>query len=252
MNETPMVSIITPAFNCSPTLRETAETVMNQTYKNWEWLITDDCSDEETKKVLLELSCRDSRIKINHFKSNHGAAVARNDAISRSSGDFIAFIDSDDLWDLDKLQVQVQFMQDGVNFSFTAYSLITEKGQSLNKVVDRQVKKSFGYDDMLKKQATLGCSTVMLRKRAFSDLKMPLLRTGQDYALWLKLLRLGERAYLLPRPLTNYRIVSTSISRNKYKKAMRQWQIYRKVENLGFVKSCHCFCFYAIRAIFRR
>ena len=105
---------------------------------------------------------------------------------------------------------------------------------------------------MLKKKATLGCSTVMLRRLAFSELSMPDLRTGQDYALWLKLLKTGIRAVPYNKSLMKYRIVSSSISRNKYRKAKRQWQIYRELEKLSLVKSIYCFLFYAWRAIFRK
>ena len=105
---------------------------------------------------------------------------------------------------------------------------------------------------MLRKKATLGCSTVMIRRAGFNDLLMPLLRTGQDYATWLKLLRTGEKAYILNEVLTSYRILPNSISRNKFKKAIRQWQIYRDVENLSFSMSFVCFFFYAYRAVFRK
>ena len=105
---------------------------------------------------------------------------------------------------------------------------------------------------MLKKKATLGCSTVMLRRNAFDDITMPLLRTGQDYATWLKLLKTGQNAYPLIDVLTQYRILPNSISRNKVKKAKRQWQIYREVEKLSLYKSAVSFCFYAWRAVFRK
>jgi teichuronic acid biosynthesis glycosyltransferase TuaG len=105
---------------------------------------------------------------------------------------------------------------------------------------------------MLKKRATLGCSTVMLRKSGFEDISMPLIRTGQDYATWLKLLKTGNEAYLLNDVLTSYRIRPNSISRNKFKKAKRQWQIYRELEQLPMLKSLVCFCNYVWRAVFRK
>ncbi|EPV2478062.1 hypothetical protein ACV274_001469 [Enterobacter ludwigii] len=140
-----------------------------------------------------------------------------------------------------------------LDFSFTAYEMIDEKGIEFGKIVDLQGdNRSFDYYDMLRKKATLGCSTVMLKKSAFSDCNMPLIRTGQDYALWLKLLKQGKRAYLLNKVLTQYRILPDSISRNKFKKCKRQWQIYRDFENLNIYQSSVSFVHYAWRAIFRR
>ncbi|UTZ40107.1 glycosyltransferase family 2 protein [Vibrio campbellii] len=253
MNSSPLVSIITPSYNCADTLLETADSVFKQTHANWEWLITDDCSDSKTKLLLEKLKRSDPRISVQSNTQNRGAAVTRNSSLKRAQGDFIAFLDSDDLWLPEKLSQQITFMGESIDFSFTAYEVVDHKNNSLNQVVDGNQIRAFGYEDMLRKQATLGCSTVMLRRTAFSDLQMPLLRTGQDYAFWLKLLRSGEtRAHVLSTPLTRYRIMPNSISRNKIKKAKRQWQIYREVENLHFIKSVECFCYYAVRAVFRR
>ena len=108
------------------------------------------------------------------------------------------------------------------------------------------------YENMLRKKATLGCSTVMLRRASFRGLSMPSLRTGQDYATWLKLLRTATNAFPLTDVLTQYRILPNSISRNKIKKAKRQWQIYRQIEELSLIKSTECFIFYAWRAVFRK
>lgn len=247
-----LVSIITPSYNCSSTLAETATSIFDQTYQHWEWLITDDCSDSQTQELLAQLQAQDSRIKVFYNTVNQGAALSRNQSLSHAQGEFIAFLDSDDLWLPDKLERQVMFMGDEIDFSFTAYQLIDNHGHLLAKVVDGQQSGTFSYHDMLRKKATLGCSTVMLRRRAFNDLNMPLLRTGQDYALWLKLLKSGAQAHVLAQPLTLYRIMPNSISRNKFKKATRQWQIYRQIEKLSFLTTVYCFVHYAWRAIFRR
>jgi teichuronic acid biosynthesis glycosyltransferase TuaG len=215
-------------------------------------LITDDCSDSDTKELLEKLEASDSRIKVFYSAKNCGAAVARNNSILNAHGEFLAFIDSDDLWLPQKLEKQLAFMVAGINFSFTAYEVVDQNNASLGKQVDADQSGSFSYQDMLKKKATLGCSTVMLRRSAFSDISMPLLRTGQDYALWLKLLKTGNQAYVLAESLTRYRIMPNSISRNKVKKAKRQWQIYRQVEVLPLWLSIYCFSLYAWRAVFRR
>ncbi|KNC94550.1 glycosyltransferase family 2 protein [Trabulsiella odontotermitis] len=247
------VSIITATYNSLPFIRETYSSVLSQTYTDWEWCVTDDCSKDGTYEYLLHLSLVDKRIIVQRNKTNEGAAVARNLSLSASTGDYIAFIDSDDLWTPDKIEKQLNFMlQNKLDFTFTAYEIIDESSISINKYVDINQNNPLSYEDMLKKKATLGCSTVMLRKLAIADLTMPLLRTGQDYALWLKILKEGTKAFPYNQILMKYRIVSTSISRNKLRKAMRQWQIYREIEKLPLYKSCYCFLFYAWRAIFRK
>ncbi|GGB60589.1 glycosyltransferase family 2 protein [Shewanella inventionis] len=246
------VSIITPTYNSANWVLKTYESVHKQTYSNWEWLVTDDCSSDETLIILNKLANEDPRVRVFSNVANSGAAVSRNNSIKAAQGEFLAFIDSDDLWFQDKLEKQLAFMGESIDFSFTAYELIDENNTRLNKSVDSTQQGCFSYQDMLRKKATLGCSTVMLRKSSFDDITMPLIRTGQDYALWLKLLKTGKKAHLLNEVLTLYRILPDSISRNKIKKAKRQWQIYREIECLGFIESSINFCFYAFRAVFRK
>lgn len=247
------VSIITATYNSSSLIIDTYESILKQSLQSWEWLVTDDCSTDNTFEILEKLSKNDSRVVIFKNDKNSGAAVSRNNSLSYAQGKFVAFIDSDDLWLSGKLEKQLKFMEDkGIDFCFTAYELINEKGVRLGQRVDTHLNSFVTYEDMLKKKATLGCSTVMLRRSAFDDISMPLLRTGQDYATWLKLLKLGKNAHPLTEVLTQYRILPNSISRNKLKKARRQWQIYRKVENLPILKSAKCFLFYAWRAVFRK
>lgn len=247
-----MVSIVTPTYNSLEFIADTYACIAAQTHRRWEWLITDDCSSDGSLQWLQRLAERDPRVKPRANSENSGAAVTRNGSIARASGDYLAFIDSDDYWEPEKLERQLQFMGEKIDFSFTAYAIMDEGGNLTGQLVDANRSGSFGYEDMLCKAATLGCSTVMLRRSAFADLSMPLIRTGQDYALWLKLLKTGKRAHLIGEPLTRYRITPNSISRNKVKKAKRQWQIYREIEGLALPKAAYCFAFYAWRAVFRR
>lgn len=247
-----LISIITPTYNADRFIKDVYSCLVSQTHQCWEWLVTDDCSTDETYSILLEISASDSRVKPLRNLVNSGAAVTRNNSLCRVTGDFIAFIDSDDIWHSDKLKSQLIFMGDDIKFSFTAYKMISEDGCDLGKTVDTHHSTPIYYSDMLKKKATLGCSTVMLRRGVIDDLTMPLLRTGQDYALWLKILKTGICAHALTNVLTEYRIVSGSISRNKFKKAKRQWYIYREIENLSVFSSSYCFLFYAWRAVFRK
>ncbi|KLV10945.1 glycosyltransferase family 2 protein [Photobacterium ganghwense] len=247
-----LISIITATYNSIDFIDRTYQSILDQSYTNWEWLITDDCSFDGTYEKLLLLAEKDCRIKVFKNEVNSGAAVSRNKSISSAKGRYLAFIDSDDVWHPKKLELQIDFMSDEVVFSFTPYQIISENDTFLGKVVDKDNVSFVGYKDMLKKEATLGCSTVMLDLERFSNLQMPNLRTGQDYACWLMLLRQGNKAYCLNEVLTSYRITAGSISRNKLKKAKRQWQIYREVEGLDYINSFHNFVYYALRAVFRK
>lgn len=250
-NTTPLVSIITATYNSEKFIKDTYASISKQTIENWEWLITDDCSTDSTVSILKSISMSDPRVTFVVNQKNSGAAISRNVSLARCNGVFIAFIDSDDLWLPQKLEKQIEFMSQGNNFTFTGYELIDENGDSLNKKIDVKPQPSIKYKDLLRKKVTLGCSSVMLRRSAFTCIEMPLLRTGQDYALWLKLLRNGTKADLLPITLMKYRIVKNSISRNKFKKARRQWEIYRRIEGLDIFHSMIYFLHYAVRAIVR-
>lgn len=252
MNSNPLVSIITPSYNSLPYIQQTVRAIQAQSHSNWELLITDDASTDDTVSFIQSAAAADPRIRLFQLPENSGAAVARNKSIQLAAGDFVAFCDADDLWHPSKLEKQLAFMDETIDFSFTAYELIDPHGKRLHQVVDGAQNGSIGYRNMLRKRATMGCSTVLLRRNAFPDLTMPIIRTGQDYALWLKLLKPGTRAHAFPEVLTQYRILPGSISRNKIKKAKRQWQIYRQVEHLRLADAFICFCFYAWRAVFRR
>lgn len=249
-----LVSIITPTYNSSKYIRETIESVINQTYTNWELLITDDFSSDNTVKIVESYLRNDSRIKLFTLSKNSGPAIARNNSMNNSSGEYFAFCDSDDLWLENKLETQLGFMtQNNLSFCFTAYEIINHNGIPMSMTVDSSNSGVFTYSDMLKKRATLGCCTVMLRKKSFVGLlEMPNIRTGQDYAFWLKLLKnTNHHAHILPKILSKYRVSPNSISRNKLKKAMRQFYIYRNIEKINLLKSFYYFYFYAIRAVFR-
>ncbi|EFD7720943.1 glycosyltransferase family 2 protein [Escherichia coli] len=251
MNE--LVSIITPTYNSQDYIIETYKSIRRQDYKLWEWIVTDDCSQDATFEILMSIVEKDSRVKLYRNSINSGAAISRNNSLAKAKGRFIAFIDSDDLWCEQKLSKQIDYMiSTNCAFCFTSFELIDQYGKSLEKIVDKKKIPPLNYEDMLKKNATLGCSTVILDKSKIGDFKMPLLRTGQDYALWLSILKKGFKAYHYPVILTSYRILANSISRNKLKKACRQWQIYRTIEKIPFSSSAYYFAHYAIHAIFRK
>lgn len=249
-----LVSIITPTYNSEKYIIDTIQSVILQTYENWELIIIDDCSIDNTVSIIKSFIAKDERIKLKQNKKNSGAAFSRNEGLIKCKYDYIAFLDSDDIWNKNKLLKQLYFMKNNnISFSFTGFEIINNLGHLTGKTIDTQQKGSFSYKDMLAKKATLGCSTVMIYKCSFKGLlQMPSIRTGQDYAFWLKLLKnSNKRAYIYSTAFTQYRITPTSISRNKFKKAKRQWFIYRQIENLNIFKSMYYFYFYAVRAVFK-
>lgn len=246
-----LVSIVTPTYNTGSLLRDIYRNLNFQSVKDWEWIVVDDGSDIGDENDFLALIRGDHRVIWHKFEFNRGAAQARNKALSLARGKYIAFLDSDDLWDHKKLENQLNFMGDEIEFSFTGFRVVDYETGSTKKYIDCKSSMIVTYSDLLKKKVTLGCSTVVISKRLIGANVMPDLKRGQDYAFWLLCLRGGNQAHLLPEPLTDYRIRSDSLSRNKLKKAISQWNIYRKVEKITFSKSVYYFVNYALRAVLR-
>ena len=243
------MSVITPVFNSSKFIRDCIASVKGQTYENWELLLVDDCSADDSVDIIKEEAVHDERITLMQLDRNSGPAAARNKALSVAQGEYIAFLDSDDIWLPEKLAAQLYFMMsDNIAFSFTEYGFIDEEGNELNKLV--KVPKEVDYNFLLK-NTIIGCLTVMLDKKAFGNICVPDLRRQQDYALWLALLRAGGKAYGLQKRLALYRKVGGSHSSNKLKAAKNIWKVY-KLENLNFLKACWCFVNYSLNAARKR
>ncbi|WP_068986193.1 MULTISPECIES: glycosyltransferase family 2 protein [Lysinibacillus] len=242
----PLVSIITPSFNSSRFIEDTVNSVLNQTYPHFELIIVDDCSKDNSLEMITAFSKKDERIKIYQLEKNSGAATARNYGIQVANGKYLAFLDSDDLWDQHKLEVQVKFMEsNNYTFSFTNYNMIDEKGNSLNKTVT--CPSVIDYNSLLK-NTTIGCLTVMLNIEQLGKPIMPNLQP-EDTALWLKILRNNNKAYCLQEVLASYRIVGNSASSNKLKVAKKMWIVYRKSENINRLKTSWYFVHYAWNAV---
>lgn len=244
MTREPLVSIITPSYNSSRTIRETIESVKKQTYHNWELIIVDDHSSDKTLEIIKREQENERRIRIIPLEKNAGAANARNVAIKNAKGDYIAFLDSDDLWSPNKLTEQIKFMEEnGYAFTYTSYEHINEEGSQLGETI--KAKPRMDYHDMLKRKGTIGTLTVVLnRKKIKVDISMPEIETSEDFALWLKILKSGIVAYGIPKVLAYYRIGSGQISGNKLKAAKRVWYVYRHIEKLNILSAFRYFCHY--------
>ena len=245
-----LVSIITPSFNSSKFIRECVDSVISQTFQDWELLIVDDFSKDNSKDIISELSSQDERIRPFFLEDNIGAAAARNVALKQAKGKYIAFLDSDDIWNEDKLENQISFMNEkNIAFSFTSYQPISEGGEKKHSVITAPDKMS--YHSYLK-NTIIGCLTVIIDKEKTGDFQMPNIRSSHDMALWLLIMKRGFSAYGLDENLAYYRIVSTSNTSKKWKAAKDVWDVYRKVENLNIIYSTYCFIGYAFNAIKKR
>lgn len=243
----PLVSVITPAYNAARFISEAIESVLAQTYTNWEMIIVDDCSTDNTIEIVQSYVEKDERIKLYQLKQNSGSGVARNRAMDESQGRFIAFLDSDDLWLPEKLTRQIYFMLDnGIAFSFTKYVRMLEDGTITNAIT--AAPATVEYDDLMK-HCVIGCLTVMLDRKKIGEQRMLEIRTRQDYAFWLSLTRQGFNAYGLPEVLAKYRLVENSISSNKVKAAQQNWRLYYHIENQPLWKSIWYFTNYACTSI---
>ena len=188
-----LVSIITPVYNAEKFIRETIESVQNQTYTNWEMLLINDCSTDSSAEIIKEKAAEDSRIKYIELDKNSGAAITRNTGISKAQGRYIAFLDSDDIWKSDKLDKQLALIREkDIGFCFTSYRYVMQDGVPTNKVA--RAPEKIDYNGLLK-NTIIGCSTVLIDREVMGDFRMTNVRRGQDTATWLQLLKRTEYAY---------------------------------------------------------
>ena len=245
----PNVSVITPVYNAEKFLKETIDSVLKQTYKDYEYLLVDDCSTDSSADIVKEYAENDNRVKYIKLKENSGAAVARNTGLEHAQGRYIAFVDSDDLWYPEKLEKQLTFMQENNEaFTYTKYEHITEDGE-IQSAPD--FPERLNYSGLLKNTA-IACSTVVIDREVIGDFRMPPVRKGQDTATWLKILRDHDYAYLVDEILNQYRGREGSLSSNKIDALKRTWNTYRNLENLLLPKALYYFTFYIWNAVKRR
>jgi teichuronic acid biosynthesis glycosyltransferase TuaG len=243
-----LVSIITPLYNSGSFVVDTIESVLSQTYSNWEMIIVNDCSNDNSLSVVNAYAEKDARIMVVSNEISLGAAVSRNTAISLAKGRYIAFLDSDDLWSPDKLENQLEFMiSNSFEFTYTAYYKVNKLGDSVGYI---DVPHSVSYSDLLR-TCSIGCLTVIYDCQALGKIYMPLIDRRQDYALWLRILKIIPKAYGINKPLAKYRVSSNSLSGNKFKASNYQWKVYREIEEFGLVKSLYYFLNYSFHGLIK-
>ena len=244
------VSIIIPVHNAKNYIDETVNSVLSQTEKDWELILAENGSDDGTAEELERLSLTDERIRVLRLTTK-GAALAGNEGLKASKGRYIAFLDADDLRNLEKLEKEIRFMQEtNAAFAFTGYEFGDENAAPTGKIV--HVPETLNHKQAMK-NTTIFTSTVMFDTNLIDKEKlfMPNIKS-EDTALWWSVLRQGYLAHGLNENLVLYRRPTKSLSSNKIEALRRIWNLYRKWEKLSFFKSCWYFINWAFRAVGRR
>ena len=238
----PLVSIIMPSYNSELTIEDSVNSILSQKYKNWELIIVDDRSTDNTWKVIKSYADKFDNIYIYQNDENLGAGASRNFAIEKAKGRFIAFLDSDDLWLEDKLSEQISFMiENDYSLTYTHYTRFNSTGE-LNVVTapEYTTYKKLIYSNVI------GCLTAVYDTKSLGKRYMPLIRKRQDMGLWLEILKDTPKAYCLPKPLAKYRM-DTGMTANKLTVLSYQWRFYRDVVDLSLPKSLFTFAVYAVK-----
>lgn len=197
-----LVSIIMPSYNCGKYVEQTIRSVQAQTYQNWEIIFVDDCSKDDTMPKVMAMMEKDARIRVFQNPQNSGAAVSRNTALRNARGRWIAFLDSDDLWESTKLEKQVRFMEEnGYTFSYTEYQEMDADGNLTGVTISgpKHVTKRGMYNFCWP-----GCLTVMYDATKVGLIQIVDIKKNNDYAMWLKVCKKAD-CYLLPEVLAKYR-----------------------------------------------
>ncbi|MDE7322981.1 MAG: glycosyltransferase [Lachnospiraceae bacterium] len=255
--ESGLVSIVVPVYNAGRFIRETIGYVQAQTYSRWELLLVDDCSTDNSRELINEEIKKDERIRLVTLKENSGAARARNRGIEEACGQYICFLDADDIWMPDKLGEELAHLKDiqqtvssSAGFVFTGYEFADETGAGLGKIV--HVPENISYKQALK-NTTIFTSTVMIDRTIIpdADIYMPAI-ASEDTATWWQILKRHGVGYGLDKNLVKYRRSANTLSSNKLTAIKRIWNLYRRQEKLSAAGSVYCMFFWAFRALFRR
>ncbi|KQW96252.1 glycosyltransferase family 2 protein [Flavobacterium sp. Root420] len=230
-----LVSIITPTYNAEKFITETLKSVQNQTYQNWEMILVDDASTDETVKIISDFAKKDSRIKLFKLEKNSGNGFARNIALEKAIGKYIAYLDADDLWFPMKLEKQIQFLKENnLHFTFSFYDCIDEEGNSLNRRVEAPINLTY---DQLFFCNYVGNLTAIYDADYFGKIILEATQKRQDWRLWLTILKQIQVTKPVPEPLAFYRIRKDSISSSKFKLIKHNFGVYREFHGFNFVFS---------------
>lgn len=243
------VSIITPCYNASSTIEETIKSVLNQTFSNWEMLIVDDCSSDNSADIIKEYAKKDVRIK--YFKTalpSGSPALPRNIGIEKASGNYIAFLDADDLWIPEKLEKQIKFIETSNHqFVYSNYEKVDQEGKR-NKRIVRLPSKSTFWDVI--ETCTIPCLTVILSRTLIGNTRFKEI-AKEDLAFWLDILKKNVTAYNCNGTLALYREQPKSRSANKFNMIKNQWRLLRNIEGVKPIVASYFMCIYLIHGFIK-
>lgn len=243
-----LVSVIMPVYNCEKYLDETIESIRNQTYDHFELIAVDDCSTDKSGQIIKQFSEIDKRIKYVKLRINSGAAIARNTAVQLANGEFLAFIDSDDLWKPDKLERQLAFMKENsISFCCTSYEIIDELGRLTGEI--RVPKSEIDYNYLLFHNQ--GNSTIVYNAKKLGKTVIPPIRKRNDYVMWLSVIKKAKKLHGLQEVLTSYRERPDSLSINKASLVRYHLTVYRDIEKLSWLKTTHLMIHYVGKTIYK-
>lgn len=244
----PLVSVVMPAYNCIRYISWAVESVLEQSYSNWELIIVDDCSQDGSRKKIEAFSTLDRRIRCFRNERNLGVGRSRNRGIELAKGEWIAFLDSDDVWTADKLEKQMALLsrEPQARLLFTGSAFITESGEPLDYVL--HVPERIDRRRLLR-QNLLSCSSILAKRDLMLSHPFPdRADMHEDFAVWLRILSEEDFAYGLDEPLLIYRLSPQSRSGNKLKAAVMNWNTYRAA-GLSLPGSLYNMCWYALNGI---
>lgn len=230
-----LVSILTPTYNAEKFIQATIESVLNQTYQNWEMILVDDGSTDQTVLIIEEFAQKDHRIKLFKLSENRGNGFARNAALEKAAGKYIAYLDADDLWFPEKLEKQIHFLKSNNSyFTFSFYDSIDEEGNNLNRRVESP--NPLTYKELFFCNY-VGNLTAVYDADYFGKIILETSQKRQDWRIWLTILKQIKTAEPVPEPLAFYRIRKDSISASKFKLVKHNFGVYREFHGYNFVFS---------------
>lgn len=242
-----MVSIIIPAFNCMQYIEHTVRSVLEQSFQDYELIVIDDASTDRTADVLGRMALQVPRMQLVRNSGNMGVAQTRNRGLQLASGEYIAFLDADDLWMPDKLECQMAYMQRAdLDICYTGYSFVDEQGAQIRSAY--HVPRTLDMQ-MLLKENVIGCSTALMRRAAIGNIQMRSEYAHEDYVFWLELMQNSCRFGGIDQPLMQYRISRGSRSSNKRGAAANRWRIYRSFLGMTRAASLSAFASYSVHGI---
>lgn len=247
MEYTPLVSVIMPAYNAAQFIEESIRSVRNQTVTDWELIVVDDCSADETGQFVNRLAAEDPRIRLIRNEVNSGVAKTRNRALDLVRGQYVAFLDSDDIWYPEKLEKQIALLEKKqADLSYSSYRLVRAEDKA--PIRNYLVPGETSFADMLS-QNRIGCSTVVMTRELADGNRFTTEFYHEDYVLWLRMLQQGAKMAGVPEILVDYRFYPTSKAGNKLNSAKHRWDIYRRCLGLPLAKSAGYLVRYAFAGL---